>query len=157
MSTLHQCLHDRRSSQEWLSPVTECPGWAAVASCLSRDSPRSATGSDRSSFQIAAFAQGPGTCEILCGPFKCGVWSSHHPLVLPKVSPTGFQSQTFLGLILVQGPRLGSPMWDSDLSLWGRTSATIIILPFIGGLPKRMTLTSIAGPPLPTVVPSFYL
>lgn len=89
--------------------------WVPRVSCSCPASPetlpRSATGADRSSFSKCCFCQGPGACEILCGPFKCGVWSSHHPLVLPKVSPTGFQSQTFLGIIfLVQGPGLGSPV-----------------------------------------------
>lgn len=155
---LHQGLCGRRSSQEWLSPVSGCPGCAAVVSCLSRDSPRSVNGADRSSFQSAAFAQGPGACEILCGPFKCGVWSSHHPLVLPKVSPTGFQSQTFLGLIfLVQGPQAGKSNVRLRPLTLGENSVTIIILPFISGLPRRMTLIGIAGPPLPTVVPSFCL
>ena len=50
--------------------------------------------------------------ETLWVPFKSGVSISHSPLPLWKVSPAGFQSQIFWGLIfLVLDP------WAGDLSV----------------------------------------
>ena len=46
----------------------------------------------------------------LCVPFKSRVSYLHGPLVLPKVSPTGLQSQIFRGVIFpVQNPQAGEP------------------------------------------------
>lgn len=54
------------------------------------------------------------------------------------------------------GPQAGEVQCETqDLTL-GRT-LNIIILPFISGLPRRMTLTGIAGPPLPTLWSFFFL
>ena len=84
-------------------------------------SPRSASGSDSGSFQITASALGPQVCEILCVPFDSGVSISHSPLTPPKISPTGFQSQTFCGLIFpVQNSGAGEPnVGLGPLAPWG--------------------------------------
>ena len=65
------------------------------------DALRSASASDPGSFQLTASALGPGACEILCVPFKSGVYISYSPLAFPKISPSGPQSHTFLGLIFL--------------------------------------------------------
>ena len=70
-----QCLHSQHELQ------------------LLPDSPRSAGGSDPGSSQIIVSALGCRVCEILCMPFKSEVSISLSPLGLPKVSPTGLQSQ----------------------------------------------------------------
>ena len=106
------------------------PGSTPIASASSGDSPRSASGSDPGSFQTTASALGPGVCEILWVPFKSGVAISHSSLTLWKVSPAGFQSQTFWGLIfLVQDPWAGDlsvglrPLapWEEALQFWFAT------------------------------------
>ena len=87
------------------------PGRTPIASASSGDSPTSASGSDPGSFQITASALGPGVCEILWVPFMSGISISHSSLPLWKLSPAGFQSQIFWGLIfLVPDP------WAGDLS-----------------------------------------
>lgn len=85
-------------------------------------------------FQITAFVLCAGECEIMCMPFKSGVCISHSPLHLLKVSPAGPSKPNVLGLIFL--------VWDSwaeeppevlrPLAPWGRTSAIVTILPFIG-------------------------
>ena len=85
-------------------------------------------------FQITAFVLCAGECEIMCMPFKSGVCISHSPLHLLKVSPAGPSKPNVLGLIFL--------VWDSwaeeppevlrPLTPWGRTSAIVTILPFIG-------------------------
>ena len=83
-------------------------------------SPRSASGSDPGSSQITASALGPGTCEILCVPFKGGVSISPSPLALLKLSPLAFKAKCSGGLSSWHStPRLGSLMWHLDtLLLW---------------------------------------
>ena len=85
------------------------------------DSPRSAGRSDPGSFQITA-ALHPGVCEILCEPFKSGVSISHSPLSLPKVIPTGLQSQTSGGLSSwCRTPRAREPdIGLRPLAPWGK-------------------------------------
>ena len=98
-------------------------------------SPRSAGGSDPGTFQITASSLGLGACEILCVPLKSGLSISYSPLALPKVSTTGFQSQTFWGLIfLVQDPQARS--WGAqcgvDLSLLGENLCNCNYAPICG-------------------------
>lgn len=57
-------------------------------------------------------ALGPGTCEVLCEPFRTGVSIS----------------LSFLG------PPLGSLKWGSDLSLLGENLYSVMILPSAGCL-----------------------
>ena len=56
------------------------------------DSPRSAGGSDPGSLEITASALGRGACETL---HVCCKSESLCPTALLKLSPVGFQSQTF--------------------------------------------------------------
>ena len=60
-------------------------------------------------------------CEIVSAFFNSGVFISHNPLSLLKVSPAGLQSQTFWGLALLrQDPGLGSLLWGSGpFPPWG--------------------------------------
>ena len=61
---------------------------------------------------MTASALGPKVCEPLRAPFNRRVSVPHSPLTLRKVSPAGFQSQIFWGLIfLVLDP------WAGDLSV----------------------------------------
>ena len=52
--------------------------------------------------QVNASAVGLGACMILCTPYKIRVSVACSPEALLNTSPTGFQSQMFWGLILVQ-------------------------------------------------------
>ena len=78
----------------------------------------------------------------LCIPFKSGVFISHNPLSLLKVSPAGLQSQTFWGLALLrQDPRAGEPAVGlRPFSSLGRSSAVVIILPFVDCPARHMGL-----------------
>ena len=92
-------------------------------------SPRSASGSDPDFFQTTASVLGLRAYEILHVPFKSGVSVSYSPSALPKMSPTGFQSQMFWGLIsLMQDPQVGCPIWGSDPCSLGRISMVVIFL-----------------------------
>ena len=98
----HQCLSPQRESQ--LSPASPA------------GSPRSASRSDPDAFQTAASVLGLKVSEVLCVPFKSGVSVFYSPLALPNISPTGFQSQIFGGLVFsVQDPQAGDP--DAGLRL----------------------------------------
>ena len=95
----------------------------------------SASRSDPDFLQIIASALGPEVCGILCATLKSGASFSHSTLGLLKVSPTGFQRQIFSGLVfLVQGLRIRSPMWCSDLCL-GQNHCSCNWSP-IGGSPS---------------------
>ena len=100
-------------------------------------SPRSTNGCDPGSFQSTASALGFGPCEILFLSFTSGVSVSYSPPALLYTSPTGLQNQTFWKLhaeLLSWGARCGARTPSS----MGRTSATMIILPFVGHLPRGM-------------------
>ena len=74
-----------------------------------RGSPRPAGRSGPGSYQITAFALGI-VYEILFAPFKSDTSISPRPVGLPKLSPTGLQSQMLWGIIfLVQDPQAGEP------------------------------------------------
>ena len=61
---------------------------------------------------------------------------SHGPLPLPNATPTGLQSQTFLGLkLLVRDPQSGMP----DVGIRSLT-AIVIILPLVDQLPRVWVL-----------------
>ena len=110
-------------------------------------SPRPVSGSYPGFFQISASALGPRACEILCALFKSGVSIPHIPLDLPKVRPISFQSQMFWGLIFqVQDPFPEPPWCGAQVThSLGRTSATLIILLFVGHTPRGMNLDYITS------------
>ena len=112
-------------------------------------SPRSASVFDPDSFQITASALS-FQASLLCVPFKSGISVSHSPLGLPKASSFSLQSQTFLGLVFStsSAPRLGSPMRIWTSCFLGRTSVIVIILPFVGCIPRGRGPTYTASPPL---------
>ena len=99
-------------------------------------SPRSASGSLPSFFQITASALVLGSCEILCTPFKSGVSVSYRPLAVLYASPTSLQSQMFWRFIfLVQEPWAGEPVCGACTPhTLGRTSAVVTIFSFVGHL-----------------------
>ena len=88
---------------------------------------------------------GPGVCEILCAPFKNGVylgWILYFPQ--PSESPESklcwFRSQMFLGLIFSGA---GPPGWGAQCETHipfslRRTSAILVILLFIDHLPGSL-------------------
>ena len=92
-------------------------------------SARSASGFYLGFFQITASVLGLGVCEILCAPFKGGVSLSYSPLALLYSSPAGLQSHMFWGVVF--------PVQDLRL---GRTSAIVILFPFVGCLPGSVGL-----------------
>ena len=74
------------------------------------DSPRPAGRSDPCSYQIVAFALGPGACEILCAPCKSEVSIFLSPLELPKLSPTGLPSHMLWEFVFPEkDPWAGDP------------------------------------------------
>ena len=81
-------------------------------------SPKLAGGSDPCSFQFIASVLGPRVCEILCAPFKSGVFISYSPLVHLKESTAGLQSRKFWGLVfLMRKPNVGF----RSLAPWGES------------------------------------
>ena len=93
----------------------------------------------------------------LCGHCLRVESTSHSPLALLKVSLTGLQSQTLWGLVFpVQDEEAQCGAWITH-SL-GRSSATVIILPFVSHPPGGMGLGStIALPSYPSPCCSFFI
>ena len=101
------------------------------------DPPRPEGRSVSGSYQITAFALGPGTCESFCAPFKTELSISPNPVELLQSSLAGHQSQMLWGLLfLVLTPGLRSLTWDSELLLLWQNLCNIIILQFVGHPPR---------------------
>ena len=116
----HQCLCGRRSSQNVCHKCL-CPqGQLQFPPASLRGSLRLAGGSDPSFFKITASALGPRVCEVLCAPFKSGVFISHSPPALLKVSPAGLQRQRFWGLVFLDKvlPGVGPLGWGAQCGTW---------------------------------------
>ena len=110
-------------------------------------SPRLASGSDSGSFQITASALGPGACEILCAPFKSGVYFPQ-PSSSPESKLCWPSKPNVLGAHL---PGAGLPGWGAQcgaqtLCSLGRTSAIVIIFCCVGHLPGGMGLDCTTSP-----------
>ena len=114
-----------------LYPQGELPFLAASPG----DSPRSASGSHPGPFRSASVLRF-GICEIGRVPFKSRVSvSCSPPVALLNLSPTGFQSQMFWGLIfLVQEPWAGER--DVGLRTLWRNLCDFNILPICGLLTR---------------------
>ena len=92
------------------------------------DAPKQAGRSGLGSYKITAIALGPGACEILFVPFKSEVSTFLSCVRLPKVNPTGIQSQILWEFVsLVQDPGL-------------RTVITV-------GVPLQCNYSSVLGQP----------
>ena len=118
-------------------------------------SPRSVVRSDPGFSQIPASSPRPGTCKILCAPFKGRVSIAHSPLGLPKVSPTGLQSQRFWELIFpAQDPQAGEPnVGLRPLVPWRGPLVVVIMLPLVGHAPVGMGLDyTVISPLLPVLL-----
>ena len=118
------------SSPGWLLPVSinMFPEWAPVDSCLSRRFSKISRWLWPRLFSNNCFFPGfprrkylfprylfPRMCEILCAPYKSGDLISWSPLALLILSPTGLQSQTFLGVSCwYKCPALGTPVCSLD-------------------------------------------
>ena len=62
------------------------------------------------SYEITAFALGPGMREILCVPFESEVSIPPNPVKLLQSSPTGLQNQVLWGLLFpILDPWAGRP------------------------------------------------
>ena len=77
-----------------------------------------------------------------CMSQKSGIYVSYSPPALQYASPIGLHSQMFLELIFSVLDPWGR---ESDVELrsltpWGRTTAIVIILPFVGHLPRNVGL-----------------
>ena len=119
---------DSMSSPRWLLPGVSVPRMSSFASCSLGDSPSSSFGSDPGFFQITASALGPGGWDCACAPSLLG---------LPKVSPTGPQSQMLWGpSSWYRTPGLGRPTWGLDSHFLGRTATVTVIRPFVGHPPS---------------------
>ena len=114
--------------------------------------PRSAGGPDPGSFQITASPLCPGTCDVLCGPFKSGIFVFHSPLALPRMSCWSSKAN-----VLGAHSSSGSLHWGAQCGgqtprSLGSTSATVFIFPFVGH-PPSVGLNFTASPPLlPTLL-----
>ena len=75
---------------------------------------------------------GPDMHKILCVPSKSGASVTPSPVEFQQSNPAGLQGQILWGLSYCQIPKLGSLMWDSDLSLLWENSCGLIILQFVG-------------------------
>ena len=131
-----------------------CPwGKPLLPSASPGGSPRSACCSDPGFFQMTASALVPEACEILCVPFGSGVFISYSPLALLKASPACLQSQMFWRNHLPGAVPLG---WGAQFGsqtpcFFGRTSAIVIILPFVGYPPRGVGLDCTTFPPVLSV------
>lgn len=156
----YPCSCGRMNSSKWLLPVPTSPGWATVAFYLSQWRSRSASRFDPGSYQITASVLDSRACKIWFLPFKNEVSIFPSPLGLLKVSPAGFHSQMFWSLpSQCRTPRLGSLMWDSDLSLLCENLCSCSYSGF--GSPTweyRISLYHVSTPPIHLVmVPSLFL
>lgn len=100
-------------------------------------------------------------CEILCAPFKSGIFVSYSPPSLLYASPAGLSWPDILqGLSSpVQDSPTPTPRWGAQIPCsLGRSSAAVTILPSIGCLPMDVGLYCISVSPTHlTVVTSLYL
>ena len=119
-------------------------------------SSRSVSGSDPGFLQITASMLGLRACQILQKPLKGGVC-----FLLPSGSPEHKPHWPSKSDVL--GARLhdaGPPGWGVQYGAWtahssGKTSAIVIILPFMGCLPRDEGLDYTASPSLLPV--SFFI
>ena len=101
------------------------------------DPPRPAGRSGPDTYQIAAFALGPGAREILHAPFMSEVSISPSPPELLRSSPLLFKAKCSQGSSSrCQTPRLGSVMWGSELSFLLENLCSIIIPQFVSCQPR---------------------
>ena len=108
------------------------PGWAPVASCLSRRLLKISRKVWSRLFSNCCSALCSRACEILCSPFKSAVSIFHSPLALPKVSLAGIKAKCSGGSSShCRMPRLGSPVRSSNPCSLGRNSAIVITLLFV--------------------------
>ena len=88
-------------------------------------------------------------CEILCQPFKSRVYIFYSPSVSPirKSHPLVFKARCSRDLSSwCRTPGLVRLMWGLNHSLFARTSAVVIILPFVSCLPWGVGLDHTASP-----------
>ena len=129
----------KNDSPQWLSPQPfplASPGGLV----------RSAGGSDSGSFQITASSLDPRAYEIWYAPFKSGVSIFHSLLDLPRVSPSGLQSQMLWGLIFL------AQCWAQNPSSLGRTSAVVVTLLFLGCRTRSIGLDCTVTLPDPSIL-----
>lgn len=138
---------DSMSSPRWLLPGVSVPRMSSFASCSLGDSPSSSFGSDPGFCQITASALGPGGWDCACAPSLLG---------LPKVSPTGPQSQMLWGTIfLVQDPWSGETNLGLRLSLLGENCYSYSYSSICG--PPTVGVGDLSPPARLIVVPSLHL
>ena len=124
-------------------------------------SPRLASGSDPASclsnYCLCAGSQCVRFCEYPLIVKSCFL---QPPLALLYKSLVGLQSRCFGdSSSQCRTPGLGSLMWGSDLRFsWRRTSAFVIILLFVGCLPRGVGLDyTVSLPLLPICCSSFFI
>ena len=102
------------------------------------DPPTPVIRSGPDSYEVTAFALGPTAYETLCEHYKSGVSIFPSPVQLLQLSPVGLQSQMLCGglLLLMPDTRLGSLTWSPKFSLLWEIFCGIIILQFVGHLPR---------------------
>ena len=112
-------------------------------------SPRLAGGSDPGFFQITVSTLGPEACEILCMPFKSGVYfpqtSCSPESKLHWPSKPNVPRACLLG---AEAPRLGRLMWGLDSLLLGENFCNCIFLLVVGCSPGGMGLDYSTSLPL---------
>ena len=121
---------------------------------------KSTSGSDPCFFQIAASFLGARAREILCVLLKNGMYISHSPLSLLKVSSPGFQNKYSEVLSsLWRRPGLGIPVWDLDPLLLGdNVKAIVIILPSVSHRSRSVGLDHTTSPSsYPSCCGSFFI
>lgn len=116
----HQCPCGRKSSPEWLPPVSMSPGGVAVAPASLGDSPKSVGESDPASYSCFC----PGPCESGELLFLPALWDSQLYALL------AFKSQMLWGLVfVVQDPWTGGVWCGARCpTSFERASAPVILL-----------------------------
>ena len=157
---VHNCtsVHTVETSQIWLTPMSTSPGWVSATSpnpVPLGDSPRPAGRSGPGSYQIIVFVLGPSGHEILCAHFKSEVFISPSPLGLPKLNPTGLQSQ--MGACLPSAEPLGWGAQRGALNSLSCGRTSVISLQFVCCPPVGMGFDSIMSPPLLPISLWFHL
>lgn len=121
----HQCLHGRMSSPKC------CYQYFSFALCLSGRLFKISRYASPRSLSNYSFCLGHRVCDILCKPFKSGVY-----FLQPSHSPGSKSHQPSKpDLLEVYLPSAGFPGWGAQYGAWatgllGRTSAVVIILSF---------------------------
>lgn len=157
------CREKRLTHCSWVCKLVSTPtamflGWAPVASWLKEALQDKTDIFYTGFFQITASVLGLGACDILCAPFRSRISIYFSSLAFLTVSPVAIKVKYPAWLIFQYNPPdLG--VWYKGQISWSleKTSTVVIMLPFVGHLPRNMGPDYLESPLiLPVLLCYFY-